>query len=279
MSELNDLVVEALSQPIHHWDRGQSRQTGTQPPAPEQVTKLKTTVLAAIEFVASAQVVARKPRIGKKGQSRYRHGANYAIGGLVACPVVVLRIKGGSELRMMTEFDAAPFKIDHEYDDKGRRVYKVSKKPHIPGMFLHADKPAYDMRILANNDHCQALVKWFLLHCPRLHELDPQVRQAWQTQMETLSEEVKKFIEKSSGKQRDEFQRKLAKEFESCKNTLAGMNPATVFEIFRFARDHSGDLENLVRFCRRNATDSIWVDESDVSAAMDLARVSEVMGA
>lgn len=275
--ELKKLITEALTQPEMGWIDGVNKEIGLKPPPKEKVDKIVPIIHNVVAFVAEARVATSKPRVAKKKASGY-HGAQYHVRGLVAQPSVFLRVKG-SEIRMQTEFDAAPLRLDYAYDKvSSMRIYRTKPEAGIPSAFLHSNKSALDLSDLNYNDRCEGLALWLLDHCPRMKQLDAEVRAAWRAQVDILPQAVGTFIASSSDKQREEFQRKLAKEFESCKNILQDMNPSTVLEVFKFARDHAWALESLVKFCRRNATDAIWVDESDVAAAMDLARVSEVMG-
>jgi hypothetical protein len=107
--------------------------------------------------------------------------------------------------------------------------------------------------------------------------LDRQIREAWKKQEEGFLKEAERYLDKFVGKQRELFQNKLAKEFIQNRNALADLTPDSILELFRIAVTRPDALKSLVSFCAKNRADAAFIDMSDIAAALNLAKVNEVM--
>ena len=177
-------------------------------------------------------------------------------------------------LQVKHRFAFAPFMSFCEWTPDGGRVYGVDMAvPAFPDFF------ASTLPVFRGQHNSTDIGIWLAENCPALYDLDQRVRAAWDKQVEAFPKEADRYVDKLGGRPRVNFQNKLAKEFGKYKGDLMNMPPKLIYEIFQFSRDHSLAVKSLVNFCQRNRDDVMFIDESDVEAALKLAEVAEVMKA
>lgn len=228
---------------------------------------------SVVAFIRGAKVYTKKIGVSKKGGD-----SNLFHRGVWGFPKVFIE-SGPVTVQVKGPFWAAPFLEDHHYvqgEAPGmiRRVDIDLNKPAVPRVFC--EKP---FGIVRHQYNSEPLGIWLAESCHKIHDLDHQVREAWAKQEETFLAEAERYVAKFSGKQRELFQSKLVKELAKNRNALVGMNPRHIYELFRFAVDQPNALNSLVNFCARNRADAAFIDESDIVAAIELAKVNEVMKA
>lgn len=238
--------------------------------------KIAAKIVVITKVVATATVAVKKISVSKKAPNRWSTFSDLNHRGLWGYPKVYI-VHGAVQIPLRSEFSLAPFLL--ELGESGSYELCLDR-PAIPDLFAEtwsSRRHKSPWTIEACSQHNTAdLGAYLAKNCPALHDLDRRVREAWTKQREAFPKEADRYIDKLGDKQRTNFQQKLAKEFGAYKCELTSMSAANLYEIFLFTRDHASALQSLVNFCRRNRADSVFIDESDVEAAMRLAEIADV---
>ena len=240
----------------------------------ENELSIKQKISRVVAFIESATVEFKKVSVSKKGP-RWSNPSSLQHRGLWGYPQVFVTNGSAKPVKIRHQFALTPFFVECDYRSDGNRVFEVdTARPAPPELFTYEGP----WQVSRSQHGMEDLGIWLAENCPALRELDRRVRAEWAKQAEAFVPEADRYVEKLGGRQRTNFQTKLAKEFGKYKGDLMNMSPNLLHEIFQFTRDHPGAMNSLVNFCQRNQADAAFIDESDVEAALKLAQVSEVMG-
>lgn len=226
-----------------------------------------------IAFIRNAKVSVKKVGISKKGISGLCHR------GVWGYPKVFVE-SGPIKVQASNQFSMAPFATSYDFVEVEGSPLKLQRfkvdldAPAIPEMLC--GKP---FELAHSQWNSEPLGIWLAKNCHEIYDLDCQIRDAWAKQEEAFPAEADKYLDKFSGKQRELFQIKLAKEFARHRNALVGMDPDYIYELFLIALHRPNALNSLVNFCSRNRADATFIDQTDIVAAMNVAKVNEVMKA
>ena len=235
-------------------------------------------VQSMLSFIERAAVTAKKVSISKKAPNRWSTHSQLTHRGLWGYPKVFVT-DGTTTLPVLHRFYLVPQLVTYDYHFNPPslvQVFETLDTPAVPVMFTQGN---YGVTYNGSQHRTEKLGKWLQNpeNCPKLHELNAQLQAEWDKQSEAFLKEADRYIDKLGGRQRLNFQNKLAKELGRFKCELTKMTPANMYEIFLFTRDHSGALRSLVNFCKQNLADAAFIDESDIETAMKLAEIGDVM--
>ena len=255
--------------------------------SPQRNQEVDSRVRAAIRamaFLEKASVQIKKISVSKKAPNRcstYSHLNHLKLWGY---PKVFLS-DGDTTIQTLHEFFLSPYKCTYEpvpADGGYKQIFQIDvDKPSVPPIFTFAGYSPQGLPSFSFATHQYEMNRvgaWLIENCPRLLELDRQVQAEWKKQSESFEKEAERYIEKLGGKQRVHFQNKLAKQLLKNRYEMRSMSATSMYELFKFARDHEEALQGLVNFCKRNRADAAFVDESDMREAMRLVEVELVMG-
>ena len=228
-----------------------------------------------IKFVETAAIETKKVSVSKKGPT-YGNPSSLHHRGVWGYPQVFVAGEGVKKpVQVKHRCTFAPFQTFIKCRPRDRTYgYDVDMgDPAVPDFFTSLD----EWRMFRGQHHTQDFGVWLAENCPALHDLDQRVRAAWDKQVGVFPKEADRYVDKLGGRQRVNFQNKLAREFGKYKGDLMHMPPRLIYEIFQFSRDHSPAMNSLLNFCRKNQDDAMFIDESDVETALKLAQVIGVM--
>jgi hypothetical protein len=233
---------------------------------------IKQKISRMVAFIENATVEVKKVSVSKKGSGGWKNPSSLQHRGLWGYPQVFVTTEG-KPVKTRHRFALTPFYVECSYQSK---VFEMDEsRPAVPELFTHEGPRS----VFRGQYNTEDLGIWLAENCPSLHELDMRVRAEWDKQIEAFPKEADRYLDKLGGKQRVNFQTKLAKEFGKYKGDLMNMPPKLLYEIFQFTLDHDTAMSSLMSFCRKNRADAAFIDESDVEAALKLAQVSEVQEA